>query len=274
VTIGAFGAHVINITGLRIVFEVDKTDGRDANTAKIDIYNLSEETRSTIKTLNQFIILNAGYKDGDGEQLLFSGDITSITHRKNVPDVITTIEASDGKTSLTDYKISLSHAAGVSATTILKKILSTFSISNNFEMIQYTDKKYANGFSFIGLARDALTKVTEFLSLDWTIQNNEIKLTLFDKDDQTQSIYLTEETGLVGSPEKITDSVRKVKKKSSEDKIAWRLTSLLLPKLNPKNKVVVSSSEIFINSVFTISTVNHRGDTNGSEWNTVIEVRE
>ena len=274
VIIGAFGAQVISISDLRIMFNVEKTDGKDPNTARIEIYNLSEKTRNLIKTLEEFIILNAGYVSGDGEQLLFSGDISSIVHRKMIPDVVTTIVADDGKNSITDSKISLSHVAGVSATIILKKILSVFPISSNLEMITYTDKKYANGFSFVGLAKDALTKVTEFLGLDWSIQNNEVKLTLFDSDDLTRSMFLSEETGLIGSPERLSASVRKAKKKTNKDKPGWKFTSLLLPKINPKNKIAVSSDEIPDNSVFTVSNVSHNGDTHGSDWNTVTEVRE
>lgn len=276
VVIGALGSQAIELSSsnFRIVFNVEKTDGKDPNTARIDIYNLSENTRNLIKKLNEFVVLNAGYVYGDGAQLLFSGDISSIIHKKTSPDIVTTISADDGKNSLTKYKISLSHSSGTSATVILNKILNTFPIGNNLEKVLYTNKKYVNGFAFAGLARDALTKVTEFLDLDWTIQNNKIILTLFDSDDLTQSMYLSEETGMINSPERLTSSARKAKKKSNKNKPGWRFTSLLMPQINPKNKIAAESSEIKSNSVFTVSTVSHNGDTHGSEWTTVTEVRE
>lgn len=277
-TIGRRGEEAKILRDVRIVFNVDKTEGKDPNTAQVEIYNLSEKTRNIIKKREEkdtlFIILNAGYIDGDGEELVFTGNVKTIVHQIDKPEIVTVITANDGDNALFNTKLSLSHGAGVSGDTILHQILKAIPISSNFPTLTVPDKAYANGFAFAGLAKDALTKVTKFLDLNWSIQNNEIRLIPFDGDDKTRAVSLSPETGLIGSPERLTASTRKAKGLSKKDKPGWKFTSLLSPKINPTGKIAVQSREIVEQTTFTVFTVTHKGDTHGGEWNTVTEVRE
>jgi len=276
--VGRRGETAKVLSGLRISFNVTKTEGKDPNTAKIQVFNLSQESRNIIRKRQEndtlFVILNAGYTDGDGEELVFTGNVTTISHQIIRPEVITSIEASDGANALFNTKLSLSHGAGVSADTILLQILNAIPISSNFQTLQYEDKSYANGFAFVGLAKDALTKVTKFMNLNWSIQNNEIRLIPFDGDDRTKVVRLSQQTGLVGSPERLTGSTRKAQGLSKKDRPGWKFTSLLQPKINPTGKIVVQSREIPVDSTFTVFSVTHTGDTHGEQWETVTEVRE
>jgi hypothetical protein len=277
-TVGRRGETAKVFTGLRIVFNVTKTESKEPNTATIEVYNLNEESRNLIKMREKndtlFVILNAGYLDGDGEELVFTGNVKGITHQVDKPDIATVITAADGDNALFNSKLSLSHGAGVSADTILQQVLNAIPISSNFSTLTYEDKAYANGFSFVGLAKDALTKVTKYMGLNWSIQNNEIRLIPFDGDDKTRAVNLSPETGLIGSPERLTGSTRKAKGLSKKDKPGWRFRSLLQPKINPTGKILVTSREIKEGSTFTVFNVTHAGDNYGSEWETTIEVRE
>lgn len=278
VTVGRTGETAKVISGLRVVFKVDKNEGKEPNKAKVEIYNLNEKSRNLIKKREEkdtlFIIINAGYLDGDGEELLFTGNVKTITHEITRPDIVTVIDAADGDKALFGTKASLSHGAGVKGSTILNQILRTMPLSNNLQTINIPSKAYANGFSFAGLAKDALTRVTKFLGLNWSIQNGEIRLIPFDGDDKTRAVSLSEATGLIGSPERLTGSTRKAKGLSKKDKPGWRFTSLLQPKINPTGKIVVQSREITEPSTFTVFSVSHSGDTHGDEWTTITEVRE
>lgn len=274
VTIGQVGEESLKLSGLRISFNIVKTEDKDPNSAEVEIYNLSEDTRNKIRDTGKFILINAGYINGAGEEIIFAGDISFVSHEVRRPEIITKIEAQDGKKKLDSTVFETSNDSGVSARTILERILESFDLSSNIRNISISDKNYANGFSFIGLSKDALTRVTEFLNLSWSIQNNEVILVPFDKSDNTRVVSLNPQTGLVGSPERLKGSTRKAKKLSEEDKPGWRFTSLLLPRVNPLNRISVSSREIPSNSIFTVFSVNHTGDTHGSDWNTVVEVRE
>lgn len=286
ITTGEKGGAGFVLSGLKIVFNVTKTKSKNPNTAKIEIYNLSENTRNKIKASQtekengksiekkRFVIINAGYLDGDGEILIFTGNIDSVSHMLKKPEVITTIQASDGGFDLFNTSISLSYGVDSNAETILKKILNSVPLSNNYKTASITHKVYTNGFSFIGLAKDALTKVTKFMGLDWTVQNEEIRLVVFDKDDLTRAVKLTPETGLIGSPEKLAGKSDQAKGLSTSNKPGWKVTSLLQPKINPNGKVALQCRDIPKETLFTVSSVTHSGDTYGDAWGSVIEVKE
>lgn len=257
------------------MFNIRKDDSEDPNDATITIYNLSEESRNQKIETGQLVYLSAGYEDDEGLDTIFIGNISNISHSLVPPDVVTTITARDGSKDILEKKISLSYKPGVSGELILTKILESFSMSSNFSSIQFTDKQYANGFTFAGPSSKALTKVARFLDLSWSIQDNEIRLVEFDGSDQIRSILLSPSTGLIGSPEKQLFTDRKAKGLSSEDNIpGYRLLTLLQPKVVPNGKVVIQSKEIQEQTEFTVMNIAHNGDTHGSDWNSEIEVKE
>jgi len=273
ITIGKRGGLGKVITGLRIYFEVNKTEDKSPNTAHIEVYNLSKDTRNVIHENKEFIILNAGYIDGNGEELLFIGNVLSVDTRFETPNIVTIIECSDGKSALFSDKISVSYSKGVLASSVLSDILSKMSLSNNLKTISIPSKAYANGFAHTGLAKDALTKVTDFLEMKWSVQNNEIRMIPFDGDDRTQSVYLTPKTGLLGSPERIKSSNRQSKGNSLKKNAGWRFTSLLQPRILPTSKFIVSSRDIPEDTQFVAVNVSHHGDTHESEFKTIIEAK-
>jgi len=265
---------IIRIRGLRIVFDVDKTEGKNPNTSRIEIYNLSEETRNTLRDISKNVTLFAGYTDENGEELLFTGDITNISHQIVKPEIITLFEASDGKESTDKTKIAISQLEKTNGRNVLQRILAQFDIGNNLNQIVFDDKTYQVGFSFVGLAKDALDKVTKFLDLSWSVQNNQINLVKFDSNDETGIVFLTEATGLLSSPQRLSGESRKAKDKSKKNKPGWRLSTLLIPSINPLGRVAVQSIEIKDKTDFTVYSVTHAGDTHGRQWNSTIEVRE
>ncbi len=264
----------LKLGGLRIIFSIDKTEGKDPNTGRIEIYNISQDTRNIIKDVGKTVNLFAGYVDENGEELLFTGDITSISHQIVKPEVITVIEASDGKTSIDNAKIVISQNEKTSGRGVLEKILSSFSIGNNLNQIIFKNKTYESGFSFAGVSKDALTKVTRFLNLSWSVQSNQITLVRFDSSDQTGIVLLTSNTGLISSPQRLSGQSRKAKDKSKENKPGWRFSTLLFPSINPLGRIAIQSLEIENISEFIVYSISHSGDTHGKEWNSSIEVRE
>lgn len=264
----------VNITGLRIVANVTKTDDKTPNTASIEIYNMSDNTFNKIKKDGDIVILNAGYLDGDGEEVIFIGNIKTTNRSPNKPDSIVTLSAQDGKNALDSAKVSINQTGGVSASAILKQILNSFPIGNNLSTANIPIKKYQSGFVYVGASKKALDKVTKFLDLSWSIQDNEINIIPFDQNNGSKAVSLSSTTGLIGFPQRIDGTTRKDAGKSTTEKPGWRVTSLLSPKLVPQGKLELQSREIPIRSFFNIKTVEHTLDTHGKSWVSVVEVTE
>ena len=65
---------------------------------------------------------------------------------------------------------------------------------------------------------------------------------------------------------------QKAKKEEPRKKAGWRISTLLSPSVNPADMVKVESK--FVTGWFRVEKVSHRGDYNGSNWNSVMELIE
>jgi len=275
----------LQIQNLRVSFHVKKTSTTDFNTASIKVYNLNEETREKINAvdLGNIVIIKAGYV-GDKQEIIFVGNTVLSTINIERPNVITTIEAQDGKIAMNQLKFSVSYAAGTFAVKILKDILGKTSLDiKHIDWTKIPDKQYKNGFCFQGDAKVLLTNVCNYLGVEWSIQNNQAKLIPVGKADTAKIIYLTPETGLIGSPEKIKDDAlalygSQFRKKETIKVVGatgkkyrksvgggYKIKSLLQPFVEPGSVVQVKSDTI--NDVqFRVVEVEHVGDTHGNDW--------
>lgn len=275
VIIGTPGTDGVEIKKLRIIFNISKNDDKKPNKAEIQIYNLKEKTRNLIKKIGARIFLSAGYLDGNGEELIFAGNVEIISHNIRKPEVITTIKALDGSEALQKTTSSFSFTKGVSALSILKKIVKSFPLANDLKNLKLKDIKLSQGFSFAGLSKTAMDKITELLGANWSVQNEVVKILALDANDGTRAVFLSEKTGLIGSPERFNKKVRNSSGKSIKKIPGWKFKSLLKPTIVPGGQISVKSREIPENSFFTITSVKHTGDTHSpSPWNSTTEVFE
>jgi len=279
----------LQVQNLRVSFHVKKTSTSDFNTATIDIYNLNEETRERINAidLGNLVIVKAGYI-GEQQEVLFVGNTVLTTINIERPNVLTKIEAQDGKIAMNQLKLSISYQAGTFAVKILKDILSRTALDvKHIDWSKIVDKQYKNGFCFQGDAKVLLTNVCNYLDTEWSIQNNQMKIIPVGKADTAKIIYLTPETGLIGSPEKLRDDsialygtqqrkkeVLKVvgatgKKYRKSIGGGYKIKCLLQPFIEPGSVVQVKSGAI--NDVqFRVVEVEHVGDTHGNDWYSLV----
>lgn len=275
----AEGGSAVVIKNFRISFNIKKTEDKDPNTAKIEIYNLNEDTRNLIRLdedpkTDQLVTLNAGYLDGDGEEVLFKGTMTSVYHQFKRPLVISVIEANDGKGALDKKKSSKSFSNNTSGKSVLNSLIGDLGLPSNINTLSFPDKIYKYGIAIAGMAKNALTNTTDFLDLSWSIQNNELKFVPFDGDDGTRAVLLTPSSGMLGSPERLASETRKAKKKTKKVKPGWRVDALLNAKIIPLGRIGLSSREIPADSIFIVKSVSHTGDTHGTVWKSTVEARE
>jgi hypothetical protein len=268
VQIGKIKGAGLEIKNLRMKFDIKKTSTDDFNECKIDIYNMSESTRGKLKDLDEILVVKAGYEEAGNEQVIFVGNITMINNSfEQRPDVITTIEAKDGATTMRQLRVSVSYKAGTKAKTVLQGILKKSGMSlKHFDMTTVENKEYVNGFSFVGMGKVLLSRVCTYLGLEWSIQNDEIQLLKTGLSDQTKIIQLSSSSGLIGSPQRIED----ISKNSQKTKAikGWKITSLLMPCIEPGSLLFVQSREIPVGASFRVIELIHHGDTHGDEWTT------
>lgn len=266
--VGAPGALGKDISKLRFKFTVEKSLTETTNKAKIEIYNLSEQTRADISS-RSFLILKAGYKEDSGLETLFSGDVSRVLHSKEPPNVVTHIESNDGADVMQSTYISLSYKEGVSALSVLRAIAGKMGIPLQLST-RLSDTTYVGSFAYTGTAKEALTRVSKKLSASWSIQNGVLQVVLRGDSMPAPAVRLSSATGLVKSPERVKDTKTSID--SNSGKPSYKIRSLLIPRISPGSTVYVES--LGLTRFFVVESVKHVGDTHDDDWYSETEVVE
>ena len=265
----------LEISELRIQFDIEKTAKKNPNKSSIKIYNLVKSTREELEKPDTRCLLYAGYKDGDGALLLFSGSVTFAWSKFELPDIVTELELGDGAAEIRDTTISVGYGKNVKSTQILNDVAKKMGVALTLPS-DAPERAWENGLSYYGSARTLLDKVTKGTGLEWSIQNGNLQVIKAGMVTTRQGIVLSSDSGLIGSPERErkakegTAEVKDSKKKKQTVKTAakhydgWSVKTLLLPQLNPGDRVKLESRDV--NGVFRIQEIKHSGDSHGGDW--------
>lgn len=103
----------LNLSQLRITFDVTKNDQTEPNAAKICVYNPAPDTIN--RALNEFdtVSLDAGYTEGMG--LIYAGNIIQVRRLRKGADTLIEISAGDGDTAYNYGVISTTLTAGATS---------------------------------------------------------------------------------------------------------------------------------------------------------------
>lgn len=180
---------------LHVSFSVEKADTNSQNTAKVTIWNLSDEHLAELSKNDCVVVLHAGY--GDTRPLIFTGVVTFATTKADGADRATEIELVDNRIEVRDTYVSVSYAGAVNCKTLIQDTADqmgvTVSFSYNAEF-----KDIPNGYSYVGPARNVLTKACETSGLTWSINNGVLQVKK-PGDTMSREVYeLSAETGLLG----------------------------------------------------------------------------
>lgn len=270
---------------IRISFDIQKDIKSEPNENLIKIYNLAPQTRQAVEKQDLRCVLYAGYTEENNTTLLASGDIATAYSYRDGADWVTELFALDGLVEIRDTAVSLGYASGVNSTLILNDIATKMGLklvaSNTL-----SERKWANGFSFYGAARKALDKIVAGTGLEWSVQNGELQVVNKGKPTKRQGVVLAVDSGLIGSPERTREAARGKSADSEDQKQAnrkrtslsnqaqdgWNVKSLIVPQINPADKVKLES--VSISGWFRAETVKHTGDSHSGDWITEMHLVE
>ena len=132
---GSEGFQVGNVSGtkeeaLHISFSVEKSDAESPNTAKIQIWNLSDQNLRILDTKDITVELKAGY--GDNMALILAGNVTFVATSPDGADRMTEIEVTDGRVELRDANLSISRNEKVNTRDLYTSIAEAMGLSVTF----------------------------------------------------------------------------------------------------------------------------------------------
>ena len=259
---------------MKMVFDIKKIPDTH-NIAKIEIFNLSQETRDKIEDMNIFVSISAGY-EGNPLKLLFKGKFFHVVHKYDVPEIITTIEAKDVGPFNKNIDI-LTVAINIDGPTTMKNVIkniireTAYPTKNDILDTNAQDRNLATGYSNGGHLKQILDELTSGLGISWSLQDGAIQfLERGETFDQSATIILSEKTGLIGIPQKgneegiwnkrafFKDNPKKRKQKAASQPF-YLVESLLQPTAEIGGLVRVISQKANLDTEFTIDAIEHVG---------------
>lgn len=263
----------LDLSNLRIVFKIKKSDAQTPNTAEIRVYNLADGTANRIRKEFQNITLQAGYESNYG--LIFNGNIKQVRFgRENGTDSFIDIAAADGDNAYNFAVVNATLAAGSRQSDQINAAAG--SMSGRGVSIGHMDAtggvKLPRGKVMYGMARDYLRQSSDASGSSWSIQDGKVQLVSLTGVMPNQAVLLTSKTGLVGQPEQTNDGIK--------------ARCLLNPMLRIGGKVQINEKDVAeaklpgtskdaqankppaieADGFYRLLVVEHSGDTRGNDW--------
>lgn len=255
VVIGVPGEEGRAIEGLRIGFEVIKQDGQALNTAKIKIWGASDDTVALASRRDASVQLIAGYGGVGG--LLFLGTITRVISTRADAERILEIESGDGQAAA-GKPAALTLGGGTSLKDTLGPLAGIAQIGLDLAGIDANAPLQApRGVSLSGPALGQVNRIAKLNKLDWTIEDNVLRLFKRGEASTLPALLVTPNTGLIGAPKPGT---------------AGRIELRMLASSEVRLRRIIRLESRDVTGWFLVRRVKHTGDSGwASEYYSDIE---
>lgn len=259
VTIGS-----LQTTGLRYVFRVEKSLAKDPNSLDLQIYNLSAESRAKVQAKGATCTLIAGY--ASQSEVIFSGDVTAVSHSHQGPDWVTHVQSGDGQNAFRSTRMSVSLGAGTTFAQAFEAVASRMGVSARaaIDEVKATGNlrsaydKFVNGITLSGQTSDVLDKLCRAGGYEYSIQDGNLQVVPVGETAGTEVVLLSATSGMIGSPD-------------IGDKGQIKVRSLIQPRLLPGRLLRLNS--LTLKGDYRIEKTVYTGDSFGQEWYADLEMR-
>jgi hypothetical protein len=265
--------NTMTISGLRISFSITKSRAWSTNSAVVKIWNLSQENRNLLKNFGDEVTIYAGYELEGGPQLLFIGQTSSVSHVFDFPEIVTTLECGDGEKYLNQLRVSVTYGENTPASIVLRQIATQMDIAL-LPLPNIENLIYRQGFKFIGMGKDGLTKVCDKFGLSWSVQNNALQVLFPKQSVQQQAIPINENTGMQGIPQRYTYKSLDLYRSIDAPNTGYKVNVALNPFVIPGVPIILSSTHLNFKGPYVVDSVIHQGDTYGFVWSSQLQVTE
>ena len=202
---------------LHINFSIERTDLETQNTGRVTVWNLNQEHLATLDEKDCVLSLKAGY--GSRMPLIFAGIVTNCVTTHDGADRKTEIEVVDNLVEIRDTYVTISYVRTVNWKTIFDDVANQMGVAVTYSYnAEFAD--IANGFSFVGLARDIMTKGCACCGLVWSLQNGVMQVKKPGDVMSREVFVLSEDSGLLGIPARVTEANSETSDKTS---IGWEV---------------------------------------------------
>ena len=203
------GSAGLDLSNLRLRFEVRANDVETPNTAVVRVYNLASDTVNSIIAEYDTVTLTAGYVEGP-QANIFQGDIKRFYFgkEKNV-DSYLEICAGDGDLAYNRSVINQTFPAGVTDQQTLSALASSMGlpVAQSANGYLTLGGVLPRGKTLFGMARIHMRDLANDNDCRWSIQNGVVTLVPNTGYLPGQAIEINSATGMIGTPEQTDNGI-------------------------------------------------------------------
>lgn len=292
------GGFTINPGGimpveLMISFDVSKSISSSANTASIDIYNLTESHRNAMGKEFDEVMLEAGYMPPAGFSgpgilnfsrgvngiysmstgqvstgssgnvgIIFKGNIRDVAHKRQGENIVTTISCGDGDKALRKGVTNKSYPKGTPVKTVVEDIYKGLEkegvTRGEWKFPDDMEPNFKRPYVACGSCAREMNTLGRGKQFYWSIQNGAMEIIPGDGFIGMVAL-ISPKTGMIDTPT-ITDN-------------GIRVSTLLNPEIRPGRRVKVESSIIDLNAtdgIYRVSECTFSGDNRDGDFRVAV----
>lgn len=210
------------------------------------------------------------YEDNavDDMPLIFAGIVTNCVTTHDGADRKTEIEVVDNLVEIRDTYVTISYVGTVNWKTIFDDVANQMGVAVTYSYnAEFAD--IANGFSFVGLARDIMTKGCACCGLVWSLQNGVMQVKKPGDVMSREVFVLSEDSGLLGIPARVTEANSETSDKTS---IGWEVEFFLNGAIHIDDYVKLESKTV--TGYFRVAKLTQAGDNISGDWTCTARLME
>lgn len=243
---------------LHINFSLQKSDLETQNTGRVTVWNLNPSQLAALNEKDCVVSLRAGY--GNQLPLIFAGIVSYVCTGLDSADRKTEIEVIDNLVEVRDTYVTVSYNGTVNWKTIFDDVAAQMGVAISYSYnAEFVD--ISNGFSFVGLARDIMTKGCKCCNLSWSLQNGVMQVKKPGDVMSKEVFVLSPDTGLLGIPARV---VLTQEDSTAENQLGWDVEYFLNGAINIDDYVKLESETV--TGFFRVYSLEISGDNVSGDW--------
>ncbi|WP_334037465.1 phage protein [Burkholderia gladioli] len=274
----------LDLSDLQFTFAIRRGDIQTPNSARIRIFNLSDNTAQRISGEFTRVVLQAGYQDGPFG-VIFDGTIKQVRRgRFSQVDTVTDVTAASGDQWYTYATIRKTLASGSTYMDHVQAVVDSmkpYGLTVGY-MPQFDVNPLPRGRVLVGMAREIMRNAAYNLKADWSIQDTQLQLVPQDSYIPGEAIVLTSQTGMIGLPQQDQNGITIKCLLNPNARISGLVQidnkSVQLGEFSLTNSDSATKSNAFLrefghlnnDGIYKILVAEHDGDTRGESWHTTL----
>ncbi|WP_431207514.1 phage protein [Burkholderia cepacia] len=198
----------LDLSGLRIVFRVQRGDLQTPNSARIRVYNVSDNTAQRAAAEFTRVVLQAGYEGNYG--IIFDGSIIQVRRGRESPtDTYIDITAADGDMAYNFAVVNTTLAAGSTHADVVNaclKAMGKYGVTAGY-IADLPSNPMPRGQVLFGMARDHLETVARSTQTLWSIQDGQLQIVPETSYVPGDIPVINAKSGMVGLPEQTQNGI-------------------------------------------------------------------